>query len=87
MLWWQAYGVVLGVANEAGTHWDKLAQGICLWEVRTSVIVLAVYYWVKEFVACCHWAWSRQVVGLEVASTIPLGLQPDLNLHQSVKFH
>ncbi len=29
----QAFGAVLGVANEAGAHWDVLAEGICLWEV------------------------------------------------------
>lgn len=28
----QAWGVILGIANEAGAKWDKLAQGICLWE-------------------------------------------------------
>lgn len=29
----QVFGVVLGVANEAGAHWRVLAEGICLWEV------------------------------------------------------
>jgi hypothetical protein len=30
----QAFGAVLGVANEAGAKWRVLAEGICLWEVR-----------------------------------------------------
>lgn len=29
----QLFGVVLGVTNEAGAHWNVLAEGICLWEV------------------------------------------------------
>ena len=29
----QAFGAVLGVANEAGAKWRVLAEGICLWEV------------------------------------------------------
>lgn len=36
----QAWGVILGIANEAGAHWDKLAQGICLWEARALISTL-----------------------------------------------
>ncbi len=36
----QAWGVILGIANEAGAKWDKLAQGICLWEASALLLCL-----------------------------------------------
>lgn len=36
----QLFGAALGVGNEAGAHWNVLAEGICLWEVRASVPLL-----------------------------------------------
>jgi len=35
------FGAALGVGNEAGAHWEVLAEGICIWEVRCRCLLQA----------------------------------------------
>ena len=39
----QLFGIALGVSNEAGAHWNVLAEGICIWEHIDPKLLLAVF--------------------------------------------
>lgn len=56
------FGAVIGIINEAGAHWNILAQGICLWENIDPNLLLAVFLPVLLFASsfAAHWHTVRR---------------------------